>query len=503
MKTRIMGFFICLLVGVLLFFTGMDTREVGSPVEAYQVYLNGEKLGLISSEDELLNLIDKTQSNIREQYHVDKVYPPEGLDIKKIYTFNDNIESVDKIYKKIEEAEPFTIEGYTVSIIYTKDRIVNDVEVIKAGKPVYLYLMDKKIINDALYKTAEAFIGKDNLKKYDDQIQEEITDTGSIITSVFFDETITIKKDLISTSAKIFEDADELSRYLLYGTLDKQNTYVVKDGEDLSKIADKNHLNIDELMVANPQFTSSTVLLSEGDEVNVGLIQPLINVVYRKTVVEDVVVPYTTVKEKDDTKYTDYKQVKQNGVDGLSRVTQDIKYVNGEINSLVVVNKEEIKPTVDEITVVGTKSYSGGGYYTYTSADVTDDWYWPTLTPFMFSSKFEWRGGRQHLGIDITGTGSGSPIFAANDGIVSESAYHSSMGYYVLINHGNGYFTQYMHLKRKPPVNVGQMVSRGDKVGEMGSTGNSTGTHLHFGLWKGVPYVGGTALNPCTTIFRC
>lgn len=502
MKARIMGFFLCLLVGFLLFFAGMDMKEAGSPVLAYQVYLNGEKIGLISSKDKLLNLIDETQSAIREQYHVDKVYPPAGLDIQKIYTFNDNIETVDKIYNKIKEAEPFTIEGYKVSIIYTKDRIVNDTEVIKAGKPVYLYMMNKDIISEALYKTAAAFIGKDNLKKYDDSMQVEITDTGSIITSVYFDETITVKKDLISTNEKIYEDSDELSRYLLFGTLDKQDTYTVKDGEDLSKIAEKNHLNIDELMVANPQFTSSTVLLSEGEEVNVGLIKPIINVVYRKTVVEDVVVPYNNVKEKDNTKYTDYKEVKQAGSDGLSRVTQDIKYVNGEINSLVVTAKEEIKPVVDEITVVGTKTY-GGGYYTYTVADVTGDWYWPTITPFMFSSKFEWRGGRQHLGIDITGCGSGSPIFAANDGVVSEAGFQWSMGNYVLINHGNGYFTQYMHLKKKPLVSVGQMVARGEKIGEMGSTGNSTGTHLHFGVWKGVPYVGGVALNPCTTIFKC
>ena len=87
MKDKIISVLsMCILV-VLLFFIGMDTRKLGDPTEAYQVYLNGEKIGLISSKSNLLDMIDNEQTMIKESYGVEKVYPPNGLSINKVYTF--------------------------------------------------------------------------------------------------------------------------------------------------------------------------------------------------------------------------------------------------------------------------------------------------------------------------------------------------------------------------------------------------------------------------------
>ena len=83
-------------------------------------------------------------------------------------------------------------------------------------------------MKEALYKTAAAFIGSKNLDDYNKNTQEKITDTGSIINSVYFEETITIRKGLVSTNNIIFKDSGELSKYLLYGTLDEQKTYITK-----------------------------------------------------------------------------------------------------------------------------------------------------------------------------------------------------------------------------------------------------------------------------------
>ena len=500
MKARIMGFFLCVIVGGLLFFVGMDQHEAGTPIEAYQVYLNGKKLGLIASDKKLLDLIDTKQSEIRKKYGVDKVHPPTGLKIEKIYTYNEDIVSEKKIYEKISKSDPFTIEGYKATIVYTKDKIVNDETIIKAGDPVYIYMMDKSFIKEALYKTAQAFIGADNLKKYEDNLQEEINETGSVITSVFFEETITVKKDLISTNEYIFKDSEELSYYLLYGTLEEQQTYQVRSGDDLYKIAENNNLNIEELMVANPQFKSPSILLTEGEKVNVGLIQPLVNVVYRKTVVDDVTVPFKTETQKDDTKYVTYKQTIQEGKDGVTRVTQDIKYVNGEIAELVITNREVLEPAVNEIVVTGTMMFGGYHYYEYSSGN--ESFSWPTRTPYIITSWYGPRWGRQHLGIDISGTGQGSPIFAIRGGVVVETGYHYSMGNYIVINHGDNIFGQYMHLS-KIYVTVGQTVSREQTIGGMGRTGIATGTHLHLGIWRGMPYYGGTPMNPCKSVFRC
>jgi murein DD-endopeptidase MepM/ murein hydrolase activator NlpD len=83
-----------------------------------------------------------------------------------------------------------------------------------------------------------------------------------------------------------------------------------------------------------------------------------------------------------------------------------------------------------------------------------------------------------HYGVDIT-TSTGTPVFATADGVVGEAGYQSSYGNVVKINHGYGYSTLYAHLSRMS-VRPGDTVKRGQKIGEVGMTGRSTGPHLHY-----------------------
>ena len=92
-----------------------------------------------------------------------------------------------------------------------------------------------------------------------------------------------------------------------------------------------------------------------------------------------------------------------------------------------------------------------------------------------------------HKGIDI-GAGSGSSIVAAASGTVTVSTYSESAGNYVTIDHGNGFHTVYMHASALY-VKVGQKVSAGQQIAAVGSTGYSTGPHLHFGIMKNGVYV--------------
>ena len=504
MKGKILGFILTILVSGLLFFCGTNVDFASEPQEVYQVYLNGDKIGLIKSKEKFLNMIDTEQEALRKQYGVDKVYPPDGLDIKKIYTYNDDILKEEDVYNSIKDKEPFMIEGYVAKIVYTEKKIINDDQVIEPGEPVEISMMSKDIMKEALYKTAAAFIGSKNLDDYNKNTQEKITDTGSIINSVYFEETITIRKGLVSTNNIIFKDSGELSKYLLYGTLDEQKTYITKVGENLDAIADANNLNIEELMIANPQYTKSNVLLAAGEKVNVGLISPLVSVVYKKTEVKDIEVQYKTTYIDDKNRYTDYKQVTTQGQNGVKRITQDIKYVNGEINSLVISKTETIKDPVNEVVTRGIKKSVSSGSEFYHSPQGNSDWSWPTISPFVITSRFKWRWGKHHQGIEISGCGYRSPIYAVQDGTVYKVNYNSSLneGLSIYIDHGNGYITQYMHLAAIL-VKEGQTVKREQKIALMGSTGFSTGTHLHLGVFKGKPYQGGVALDPCASIFKC
>ena len=120
---------------------------------------------------------------------------------------------------------------------------------------------------------------------------------------------------------------------------------------------------------------------------------------------------------------------------------------------------------------------------------VGGEFLWPSATHTKITSKFGWRtwsnGSKDfHTGIDIAGSGAyGTNILAANDGTVIyvKTTYVAGKGYgkYLIIDHGGGYSTLYAHCS-SISVKTGQVVKRGDVIGKVGSTGNSTGPHIHF-----------------------
>lgn len=111
----------------------------------------------------------------------------------------------------------------------------------------------------------------------------------------------------------------------------------------------------------------------------------------------------------------------------------------------------------------------------------------PVTSPFGYREAPTAGASTYHQGIDI-GAGSGAPIVAAASGTVTVSAYSESAGNYVTIDHGNGFHSVYMHASALY-VSAGQRVSAGQQIAAVGSTGYSTGPHLHFGIMKNGSYV--------------
>ncbi len=118
---------------------------------------------------------------------------------------------------------------------------------------------------------------------------------------------------------------------------------------------------------------------------------------------------------------------------------------------------------------------------------------WPAPSYTKITSEFGWRihpifnTQKYHNGVDMAAP-AGSPILAAYDGTVAAAGYSSSMGNYIYINHGSGLVSIYMHASALY-VSAGQTVSKGDKIAAVGSTGWSTGNHLHFGVRLNGEYV--------------
>ena len=117
----------------------------------------------------------------------------------------------------------------------------------------------------------------------------------------------------------------------------------------------------------------------------------------------------------------------------------------------------------------------------------------PVKSNFRLTSGFGPRWGRLHAGTDFAGP-IGTPIYATADGVVTKAGWSSGYGRLIKIQHEFGIETRYAHLNAIK-VRVGQRVSRGDRIGDMGNSGRSTGPHLHYEV-----RVGGTPVNPMTYI---
>ncbi len=488
MSTRNIIFSIVLIVfiavmGVVMIF---EPKELTEPISVYQVYLNGNNLGYIENDQELYHLINNEQKEIKEKYDVDNVYPPNGLEVVLHVTYGDNISKTTDIYEKIQEEQAFTINGYKITI-YKEDE-ENEV----------IYVLDEQIFIDAIKEFVTVFVGANEFELFMNDNQLEIKDVGSIIETLYFDETIKVKNENISIKEKIFTDVSTLSQYLLYGSNEKQDVYEVKEGETIVDVAFNNQLNTEEFLIANPNFTSENNLLSAGQVVNIGLINPLISLIVESHVVEDLEIDYDKEIEYDYTKHVGYTLKKQEGQTGVSRATLKLKTVNGEMHEVINISDEEIRPAVSEIIVRGGRRQN---YQSNTSNIYGDtaNWGWPTIRPYIISSPYGWRWGKMHEAIDITGTGQGSPIFAANNGTIEFAGWDSTGGgRTVVINHNNGYYTVYAHLNSLY-VRTGQAVARGTTLGGMGRTGRATGTHLHYGVYIGGYHLtGGRAINPLT-----
>lgn len=479
-KSKILCIFLCIFICSFVFILGFDRNSYQEyPTNLYQVYLNGNPIGVLKNQDNLYDLINDEQQNLKSKYNVDKIYPPNGLEIAEVVTYDGKINEANEVYSVIKDTEPFTVKGYQITIHYQDEN----------KQPIVINVLKKEDFETAIENVVKAFIGDDNLKAYINSTQPEIKEEGSTIDNINLKEDINIKEAYLSTNESIFTSADEISKFLLFGTTEKQETYTVKNGDTVSSVADSHSLNVDELLVANENLKSRNALLFPGQELNIGLISPLLSVVVEYTKVEYQDVKLNTVVKYNPNLVVGMSYTEVEAVTGKSKLTYKTEVVNGETTSAVRISSEEIIPAVAKVVVKGGMSNNYVGDTTY--------WSWPTLNGYCITTKYEYRWGSFHDAIDISCTGKGSPIFAIGDGTVVEMSNNCSnngwygstcgggYGNYVWIKHDNDVYAVYAHLLKNVNVVVGQTVTKGQIIGYMGNSGSSTGTHLHFGVYKG------------------
>lgn len=304
-------------------------------------------------------------------------------------------------------------------------------------------------------------------------------------------ETIDYVQGLYREDAAVMWDAAKLSDSLN----GYAKTHTVAAGDTLESIALAYGIDEDTLTELNPG--SDWENLSEGESITVESSEKLVSIKKIVTTSEIREIEFETVKRRDATKYSGYKRVSQKGVNGSERVTKTQIYIDGVLQDTEY-DYETIEEPIDEIVTVGTKTTYNGVYIGSASKK---GFLWPAPSCHYVSSAYGWRSRGWHSGIDLVRSGggaNGTPVIASRSGRV-EVVQRSNSGYgqMVLINHGDGYKTRYAHMIRGSiTVSVGDYVDAGQTIGKVGSTGNSTGPHLHFEV-----IYNGETKNPANYIY--
>ena len=199
-------------------------------------------------------------------------------------------------------------------------------------------------------------------------------------------------------------------------------------------------------------------------------------------------IPFETKIRQNDRHYVGEKHISVKGVNGSQEVTAEIELTDGVETARTVLSATVLKMPVTQKVQVGTRRGSRTGKYINGDGIATGSYTWPAPGMRTITSYFGRRWGTLHQGLDISGYNAmGKPIVAADGGKVFAvnstgtwgTGIFAGYGYAVILDHGNGVKTLYAHCS-KIAVKAGQKVTKGQTIAYIGSTGYSTGAHLHF-----------------------
>ncbi|GIK74769.1 MAG: hypothetical protein BroJett021_37570 [Chloroflexota bacterium] len=241
--------------------------------------------------------------------------------------------------------------------------------------------------------------------------------------------------------------------------------YSVKAGDTVLGIAKRFGLQPETLMWSNSFIEQNPDRLKIGDQVRILPVDGVLHVVKRGDTLSGIASKYET----------DMQSIVQYAANGMTSVNDPLP-----IGKEIVVpggTKPYVAPTVGNASTAYSVARPAG------ALAGSGNFSWPAAG---YISQGYWRG---HPAIDIAGW-LGAPVTAADSGyvVLAGGGWNGGYGNYVIIDHGNGFTTLYAHLN-SIFVKPGETVSRGQQVGTMGNTGNSTGAHLHLEIrYNGVPY---------------
>jgi murein DD-endopeptidase MepM/ murein hydrolase activator NlpD len=244
--------------------------------------------------------------------------------------------------------------------------------------------------------------------------------------------------------------------------------YTVKDGDTLWDIAAAEKVTLEDIIAANPSLNPDRLTI--GQVIALRREKPVLTVVQVFETVKEEPIPFPREVQYDRSLHRGQVKVVKAGKPGTKEITYRVTVHNGVEVSRELLRTRQVKAPEKQI------ERRGSLYLLASRGEGRASLGWPLSGPILSGYGMRW--GRMHTGLDI-GAGYGTSVGAAGSGTVVRAGWNGGYGRTVEVDHGDGVVTRYAHLS-SVNVGTGEVVGRGQNVGRVGSTGHSTGPHLHF-----------------------
>lgn len=411
----------------------------------YIAYYGDKEVGIVRTQEEANSVLEKIRTELCSTYDSNIVLE-DSLKFEDTHAKDKMLTGSEELESNIRSNLTFHVKGYALTV---------------NGEKIG-YSNSKEELEQLLAKVKEPYLNEES----------KIIDV-SFVEDVRIEETEFPLNEIGNT--------DEMLEFILTGS-EEVRTHIVEVGESLWTIAKMYGIKVDDLIAANSDKTPERLQI--GDEIKLTTPKPLITVQVVEEVEYTASTDFEVKTEYDDSMYKTQSKVKVKGEKGEVKYYSKITKQNGIKVNEEILKEEVIKEPVDQLVVQGTKELP--------KTAATGIFLMPTRGTL--TSRYGMRSGRMHYGLDIAAS-PGTAIKAADGGKVVYAGWKGFYGYMVEIDHENGYVTRYAHCS-KIEVKAGDRVYKGQVIARVGSTGNSTGPHLHFEVLKN-----GVNVNPAGYVY--
>lgn len=314
--------------------------------------------------------------------------------------------------------------------------------------------------------------------------------------------------DEVTTVSGVYPDnekimsADGLYKYLSQNKTDGIE-HTVAENEKIADILAKYSISEKELLENNRELDVDNI--PEGSVLLIKKAEKNMSIKVTRTYMQIENIPFETISQYDNNLYVGTTMTVVPGMNGQDIVSYTDTYIDGikTDTSREILRYNAHKP-VNQLIKIGTMGIPVDNNGIAVSPRLTKDqggtFVWPAPDNCFWLSQ-GYNPYNSHYGLDIVSSDDGScrgrRIVAVADGVVVMATYHWSWGYYIRVDHGSGVVTGYAHaLEGSFRVKVGDFVRAGQHLSSIGTTGNSTGYHLHFEVW-----LDGVRVNPLPYVY--